>query len=377
MNGDAPVHLCDEFRMGVSCLVLAFSPTSATIRVTNNQADETQVRDVFFTVYERNLPDTFETQTKYAAGSAQVIGLKPRQSAVLTATLPSCFAQLDVYIGPEVNTPPHAPYKLLGAEHAGGPAFCNASSPASPAPTPTSGSGTPSPTSGPAVPSPAPTPAPGPAAVCEAAAPVLSVTSTATPTTIAVKATPSWKGTAGATIAWGDTTSSTLSTPGPVGHTYPRPSADTTYSVALTVNAGGVMCSTQASVSVPKAAAVCPAGKAAVLSPTITIEGSMARVTFSLAEGCSGVEVSLATYMAPSVAIAYPQYLYASDHPMTVAPQKFNAGGPYTLTAPLPACFWQADLALGQVIETLTVDHLYGSRTIVFKNGGSTTCPSR
>ena len=32
-------------------------------------------------------------------------------------------------------------------------------------------------------------------------------------------------------------------------------------------------------------------------------------------------------------------------------------------------------VALGQVIETLTVDHLYGSRTIVFKNGGSTSCP--
>ena len=79
---------------------------------------------------EKNLPDSFETQTKYAAGSAQVIGLKPRQSAVLTATLPGCFAQLDVYVGPEVDTPPHAPYKLLGAEHAGGPAFCNASSPA-------------------------------------------------------------------------------------------------------------------------------------------------------------------------------------------------------------------------------------------------------
>ena len=103
----------------------------------------------------------------------------------------------------------------------------------------------------------------------------------------------------------------------------------------------------------------------------------MARATFSVAPGCLDIEVSLATYLAPSVAIAYPQYLFASDHPMTTAPQKFNAGGPYTLAAPLPACFWQADLVLGQVIDTLTVDHLYGSRTIVFKNGGATSCPPR
>jgi len=138
------------------------------------------------------------------------------------------------------------------------------------------------------------------------------------------------------------------------------------------------MCSSQASVSVPKVpAAACPAGKAVVVNPNITIEGQMAHVTFSIAPGCSGIEVSLATYTAPSVAIAYPQYLFDSDHPASSAPPSFSAGGPYVLTAKLPACFWQVDLVLGQVIETLTTDHLYGSRTIAFKNGGTQSCPAR
>jgi hypothetical protein len=103
----------------------------------------------------------------------------------------------------------------------------------------------------------------------------------------------------------------------------------------------------------------------------------MARATFSIASGCSGIEVSLATYMAPAPTIAYPQSLFASDHPLAAAPQKFNAGGPYTLTAPMPACFWQVDLVLGQLIETLTDTHLYGSRTIAFRNGGTVSCPAR
>ena len=160
-------------------------------------------------------------------------------------------------------------------------------------------------------------------------------------------------------------------------HSYERQSADMTFTAALTLNVSGVLCSRQASVSVPKVVPVCPAGKAAVLSPNITIDGLMARATFSIAPGCSGIEVSLATYTAPSVAIAYPQYLFDSDHPATTVPQKFNAGGPYTLTARLPTCFWQADLVRGQVIGTLTTDHLYGSRTLTFKNGGTQSCPAR
>jgi hypothetical protein len=358
----------------VSCLVLAFGPGSATIRVTNNNADDAQVRDVFITVYKRNLPDTFETQTKFAEGSARALGLKPHQSAVLTATFPGCLAQVDVYVGPEVDTPPHAPYKLLGSEHVGGPMFCNASSPggATPAPSPESGPASPP------SPSPAPPlPSPAPVSVCESTAPSLVITSTITQSSVIVTATPAWNGSAAGTLAWGDTTSSTVSSGTPVTHSYARQSSDTTFTAALSVNAGGVMCSAQAAVTVPKLVPTCPTGKAAVVGPTITIEGLMARATFSIAPGCSGIEVSLATYTAPSVAIAYPQYLFDSDHSPTVSPQKFNAGGPYTLSGNLPSCFWQVDLVLGQVIETLTVDHLYGARTVVFKNGGTQSCPAR
>jgi hypothetical protein len=113
------------------------------------------------------------------------------------------------------------------------------------------------------------------------------------------------------------------------------------------------------------------------VSPSIAIEGLMARASFSIAEGCSGIEVSLATYTAPAPTIAYPQHLFSSDHQPAAPPQKFSAGGPYTLTAPIPACFWQVDLALGQVIELLTTDHLYGSKTIAFRNGGAVSCPGQ
>ena len=376
VNAGSPVRLCDDFRVGVSCIVLAFGPTSATIRVTNNNADAAQVRDVFFTVYKRNLPDALETQTKYAPGSAQALGLKPHQSAVLTATIPGCFVQLDVYVGPEVDTPPHAPYKLLGSEHVGGPDFCNVSSsggPGSPTSVPA-----PTPPPPPTSPTPGSGPAPSPSAsVCDSTAPTLVLTSAVTASTVDVTAAAAWTGTGAGTIAWGDTTSSSVSAHAPVTHRYVRQPTDTTFTAVLSVNVGGTMCSTQASVSVPKPTPICVAGKAAVLSPNITIEGLMAHATFSIAPGCSGIEVSLATYTAPAPTIAYPQSLFDSDHPLAAPPQKFNAGGPYTLSARMPACFWQVDLVLGQLIETLTVSHLYGANTIVFRNGGTVSCPAR
>jgi hypothetical protein len=213
--------------------------------------------------------------------------------------------------------------------------------------------------------------------VCESTAPALVVTSALTAGTVVLTAVPSWHGAAAGSIAWGDASTSTVSNNTPVTHTYDRQSSDATLTAALTVNASGVLCSRQAPVSVPKMLPVCPAGKAAVLNPTITIEGLMARATFSIAPGCSGIEVSLATYSAPSVAIAYPQYLFDSDHPVTAVPQQFNAGGPYSFAVTLPSCFWQADLVRGQAIATLTADHLYGSRTVTFKNGGTESCPAR
>ena len=367
--------------MGVSCLVVAFGSSSATIRVTNNNSDDAQVRDVFFTVYERNLPDTFETQTEYAPGSTHALGLKAHQTAVLTVTFPACHVQLDVYLGPEVNTPPHPVYKLLGAEHVGGPDFCNAASTGS-SPVPGTGSGpvtpVPAPDSGsPAPPSPSGSLPPTPQSICDTASPSLHTTSVVTDTTVTVTATPTWAGPGTGTVTWGDTTSSAAPTGAPIKHTYTRQAADTTFNAVLSLSTGSTMCSASATITVPRVVATCPTGKAAVVGPTIMIEGSVARANFSIASGCSGIDVSLATYTAPAPTIAYPQSLFASDHPPAALPQKFNAGGPYTLTAPLPACYWQVDLVLGQVIDTLTEGHLYGSRTIAFRNGGTVSCPAR
>ncbi|HEX9503731.1 MAG TPA: hypothetical protein VF974_05430, partial [Patescibacteria group bacterium] len=48
--------------------------------------------------------------------------------------------------------------------------------------------------------------------------------------------------------------------------------------------------------------------------------------------------------------------------------------GPFTLTAKVPPCYYQVDLVVGDVIEHLTPNHLYGDRKLKFANGGSNSC---
>src|SRR5258708_2894011 len=98
------------------------------------------------------------------------------------------------------------------------------------------------------------------------------------------------------------------------------------------------------------------------------ITGSTATGTFSLAEGCKNIRISLASYEAPSATFGLPQTLFDSSTGL------FNAGGPFTLTAKVPPCYYQVDLVVGDVIEHLTPNHLYVDRKLKFANGVSNSC---
>jgi len=125
------------------------------------------------------------------------------------------------------------------------------------------------------------------------------------------------------------------------------------------LNGGTTSCS-----GTPQPPPPCPSDTAAVVGAGLHIVDGKAVATFSIAAGCTGVQVSLATYRAPAATFSLPQTLYAS------ATGKFDAGGPYTLTAPIPPCFWQVDLVIGPVLPVIDSSHLYGSRKVAWLNGG-------
>jgi uncharacterized repeat protein (TIGR01451 family) len=114
--------------------------------------------------------------------------------------------------------------------------------------------------------------------------------------------------------------------------------------------------------------ASCPAGAAAVLSPTLTVSGGVATATFSIAPGCEGITVSLASYKTPAATFAVPQTL------ADAAGGSYSSGDAPPLTVTVPDCFYQVDLVLGTTIPTITNSTVYGTRKILFENGGSQKC---
>jgi hypothetical protein len=117
----------------------------------------------------------------------------------------------------------------------------------------------------------------------------------------------------------------------------------------------------------------CPQSPATLAPGGITIAGGMATVTFTVAEGCSNVELSLVSYSAPSGTFneqtASQQVLYRSDT------NTFDAGV-HTLTVAVPSCYYQVDFVYGAPIQQLGpagTNNFYGKqgRLIQALNGGS------
>jgi hypothetical protein len=108
----------------------------------------------------------------------------------------------------------------------------------------------------------------------------------------------------------------------------------------------------------------------------IQLVGATATVSFTIAEGCDAVEISLVSYQAPSAAFdeqtASQQKLFATDT------GTFSAGE-HTLTVALPNCYYQTDFVYGKAIEQLGpagTNNFYSSqfRLIQELNGGEQTC---
>jgi hypothetical protein len=132
----------------------------------------------------------------------------------------------------------------------------------------------------------------------------------------------------------------------------------------------------------------CPDGNAAISAFSFSINGGPAvstmegnvqsgdtvQANFTIADGCEGIEVSLAAYMAPSAAWsignADKQVLYDSG-------TGTFAAGEHNLTVDVPQCHYQTDFVRGAVIDHLSPpDQLYGAqgRLLDHANGGHPAC---
>ena len=83
----------------------------------------------------------------------------------------------------------------------------------------------------------------------------------------------------------------------------------------------------------------CPGAERTVTNASVVVSNGVATATFQIAPGCSGISVSLDTYKASSTPAA----------PFNTVSGSFNAGGPFTLSAAVPACGYEADLITGGV----------------------------
>ena len=120
--------------------------------------------------------------------------------------------------------------------------------------------------------------------------------------------------------------------------------------------------------------------RAAVTHVQLSVAGGIATASFGIAPGCSGVEISLATYRASGSNGGFPQQYNDSST------GSFSAGGPYTVTVPVAPCYFQADLVLGGVITHLASTGnqqadiangtLYGDRKLRVATGGTQSCGS-
>jgi hypothetical protein len=144
--------------------------------------------------------------------------------------------------------------------------------------------------------------------------------------------------------------------------------------VVLVLGAAGAY--TSVARATPSRASDCSSSDA--VSGSISVSGGTATGSFTVAAGCSGVEVSLVSYQAPrgsfDESIADRQVRYRE------VTESFDAGR-HTLAVDVPDCYFQVDLVTGAPIEKLGPsgsDNFYGAqgRLVDAANGGSASCQS-
>ena len=111
-----------------------------------------------------------------------------------------------------------------------------------------------------------------------------------------------------------------------------------------------------------------------VSSARLSVGTGFATAAFTLADGCTGVAVSLVSYTAAASTFdpAQQQVLFKASS--VTAP-----AGAHTLTVELPPCFFQADFVFGAPLQTLGPEgtgNFYGDqgRLILAWTGGSGPC---
>jgi hypothetical protein len=97
----------------------------------------------------------------------------------------------------------------------------------------------------------------------------------------------------------------------------------------------------------------CPGLNGAVTNASVVVSNGVATATFQIAAGCSGIAVSLGT----------DQTSTSTPSLFKTVSDSFGAGGPYTLSAAVPACQFEADLTAGTV-------------TLASASGGTSCAPS-
>ena len=118
----------------------------------------------------------------------------------------------------------------------------------------------------------------------------------------------------------------------------------------------------------PSNTAPCGPGPASLTDAHLSEGSGTITATFTVASGCDGTTVSLATYsMLAAPDSQFPQTLYDS------VTHTLDAGS-YTLTVPLPGCYWQADLVTGSVLPYIDANHRYGERVAASAKGGNQAC---
>ena len=120
--------------------------------------------------------------------------------------------------------------------------------------------------------------------------------------------------------------------------------------------------------SAPSDTSPCGPGAASLTGAHLSEGSGTITATFTVASGCDGTTVSLATYsMLAEPGSQFPQTLYDS------VTHTLDAGS-YTLTVEIPTCYWQADLVTGSVLPYVDANHLYGERVAASAKGGSQPC---
>lgn len=106
--------------------------------------------------------------------------------------------------------------------------------------------------------------------------------------------------------------------------------------------------------------------------PSIRVSGNTATAHFTIPKNCKE-KVVLASYQAPNGTHGKP---YEKQKIYRWVTQVYNKPGNYNLKVNIPNCFYQVDLARGDVIQRFSGDNTYNrqGRLLAHKQGGNKSC---